>query len=382
MRANGKIRIAGGLTPYTIESVSVRYRGGSRTKFVETTVSADLRLLRGRVRPRGDFLRPVDMQRFSDEVPIDLIGRTEFRRRYPANSSDRNGLGRLDHRLRAERQHDARFAGCGSTPAVDGAADSVHLHHAYLAVSSAGVAQRTFRRTTDEPIVPLRYRHAIVFHALYHWYRDKKDDVRSDAAKGEYTDIMLRIMSDVEVGANRRRSRSRLCAAHGAEAAAGATTCERRAMTAGLPRFYFIQVKSNGTALAQEGLATATTYAVLCGGTTATGAFQSIASVGTLGQVLTSNGASALPTFGSAVTLGTEQATTSGTSIDFTGIPRWAKKITISLVGVSTNGTSNLQVQTRRFRRSRDQRLQGCAGGHDGSGVADGSVFCWLHHCH
>lgn len=40
-----------------------------------------------------------------------------------------------------------------------------------------------------------------------------------------------------------------------------------------------------------------TAYAVLCGGTTSTGAQQSIASVGTSGQVLTSNGAGALPTF-------------------------------------------------------------------------------------
>lgn len=40
-----------------------------------------------------------------------------------------------------------------------------------------------------------------------------------------------------------------------------------------------------------------TAYAVICGGTTTTGAQQSIASVGTSGQVLTSNGAGALPTF-------------------------------------------------------------------------------------
>ena len=40
-----------------------------------------------------------------------------------------------------------------------------------------------------------------------------------------------------------------------------------------------------------------TAYAVLCGGTTTTAAQQSIASVGTSGQVLTSNGAGALPTF-------------------------------------------------------------------------------------
>ena len=48
------------------------------------------------------------------------------------------------------------------------------------------------------------------------------------------------------------------------------------------------------------GNATATAYAVQCGGTTSTGAHQSIASVGTTGQVLTSNGAGALPTFQAA----------------------------------------------------------------------------------
>ena len=46
-----------------------------------------------------------------------------------------------------------------------------------------------------------------------------------------------------------------------------------------------------------SGRNTATAYAVLCGGTTSTGAHQSIASVGTAGQVLTSNGTGALPTF-------------------------------------------------------------------------------------
>lgn len=45
------------------------------------------------------------------------------------------------------------------------------------------------------------------------------------------------------------------------------------------------------------GRATATAYGVLCGGTTATGAHQSIASVGSANQVLTSAGAGALPTF-------------------------------------------------------------------------------------
>ena len=42
---------------------------------------------------------------------------------------------------------------------------------------------------------------------------------------------------------------------------------------------------------------------------------------------------------------GTSQASTSGTSIDFTSIPSWVKRITVMFNGVSTNGTSNLQIQ-------------------------------------
>lgn len=65
------------------------------------------------------------------------------------------------------------------------------------------------------------------------------------------------------------------------------------------------------------GRATSTAYAVLCGGTTSTAAQQSIASVGTSGQVLTSNGAGALPTFqtggGTGRLLKITSFTTSGT---------------------------------------------------------------------
>jgi hypothetical protein len=40
------------------------------------------------------------------------------------------------------------------------------------------------------------------------------------------------------------------------------------------------------------------------------------------------------------ITSGTAVASTSGTSIDFTGLPTWVKRITVMLNGVSTNGTS------------------------------------------
>jgi hypothetical protein len=42
------------------------------------------------------------------------------------------------------------------------------------------------------------------------------------------------------------------------------------------------------------------------------------------------------------LTLATSQATTSGTSIDFTSIPSWVKRITVMLNGVSTSGSSTM----------------------------------------
>jgi len=44
-------------------------------------------------------------------------------------------------------------------------------------------------------------------------------------------------------------------------------------------------------------------------------------------------------------TLGTAVASTSGTSIDFTGLPAWCKRVTVMLNSVSTSGTSSYLIQ-------------------------------------
>jgi hypothetical protein len=46
-----------------------------------------------------------------------------------------------------------------------------------------------------------------------------------------------------------------------------------------------------------------------------------------------------------AIVSGTAVASTSGTSVDFTGIPSTAKRITVMFSGVSTSGTSLIQIQ-------------------------------------
>lgn len=65
------------------------------------------------------------------------------------------------------------------------------------------------------------------------------------------------------------------------------------------------------------GNSTFTAYAVICAGTTATGAFQNVSGLGTSGQVLTSNGAGALPSWQAAG--GGGGGVPVGTMIDYAG---------------------------------------------------------------
>ena len=72
----------------------------------------------------------------------------------------------------------------------------------------------------------------------------------------------------------------------------------------------------------------------------------------------------------SAITSGTAVASTSGTSIDFTGIPSWAKRITVMFSGVSTNGTSIPLVQIGDSGGVENTGYLGTASYFSGVGVA------------
>ena len=110
-----------------------------------------------------------------------------------------------------------------------------------------------------------------------------------------------------------------------------------------------------------------TTGTILQSGTAVTAAQggTDLTSPGTAGNVLTSNGTGWVSSAGGApapsaigqipfstngstytatqkITQGTSVASTSGTSIDFTSIPSWVKRITIMLNGVSLNTSSTL----------------------------------------
>ena len=66
---------------------------------------------------------------------------------------------------------------------------------------------------------------------------------------------------------------------------------------------------------------------------------------GTAGQILGTDGSGNLSWVNGRMVLETAKASTSGTSVDFTGIPSWVKRVTVMFSGVSTSGTSQVLIQ-------------------------------------
>jgi hypothetical protein len=126
------------------------------------------------------------------------------------------------------------------------------------------------------------------------------------------------------------------------------------------------------------GVTSTTAYAVQCGGTTSTGALQSIASVGTSGQVLTSNGAGALPTFQAAPGGFTAMQvfTSSGT---FT-VPSGKTTVKVTVVGgggggAYVSGCSNISGGTGGTSSfGAYASATGGAGGSGGNGMVSGGT--------
>jgi hypothetical protein len=79
------------------------------------------------------------------------------------------------------------------------------------------------------------------------------------------------------------------------------------------------------------------------------------ASSGSNNIVLNTDGTTTVPTLSSTtitgttiqgtIKSGTAVASTSGTAIDFTGLPSWVKRVTVMFDGVSTSGVSSLLIQ-------------------------------------
>lgn len=202
MRVNGRITIAGQQDVYRVTAVAgdtsatitPAYIGETESSLLYTYFEDEYALA-------SDFSRPMDLRAFDSGRDIRLLGRQEFRRLYP-----RNRIPAV--RVRHATILDLPFS--GSTVPVrvvqfaPPPSDVQFIHYDYItsnvAMSTLGVGAANLSADADEPILPLRWRHLIVFHALYHWYRDRKDDPRSQEAKAEYEQLKDRLLGDNEVG--------------------------------------------------------------------------------------------------------------------------------------------------------------------------------------
>jgi hypothetical protein len=205
MRAGGKLTVAGHQEVYAVVSVGGDTAAVIAPAFVGDTES-DLSYVyfEDEYALASDFSRPLDLRAFDVGREIKLLGRQDFRRLYPRNRIP-------SVRLRHATILDLPFSG-STTPVrkvqfapPPSGVQLVHYDYVttLVAVSAAGVAQVNLVEDTDEPTLPLRWRHMIVYHALYNWYRDRKDDPRSQETKLEYEQLKQRLLGDHEIGQQR-----------------------------------------------------------------------------------------------------------------------------------------------------------------------------------
>ena len=204
-RVGGKVVIAGTNEVYEVTTVTDDTNIVISPAYVKTTeTTGEYYYFEDEYDLHSDFARPIDLQRFSNAVDIPLIDRVEFRRAFPRNAlvgrptiatliaQEPSGSAAVRRRVRLHKAPDSTV---------------YSIPYAFvtnkLGVSSSGTEQTGLSADADEPIVPLQYRHAIVYHALINWYRDKKDDARSVEVAAAWAELLQRIVGDSEIGSPR-----------------------------------------------------------------------------------------------------------------------------------------------------------------------------------
>jgi hypothetical protein len=102
-----------------------------------------------------------------------------------------------------------------------------------------------------------------------------------------------------------------------------------------------LNLNSNGTTV----VAVTRASVAVTGTLAATGAVTLTSTLGVTGAITGSSTVAGSTGILYPLTSGTAVATTSGTSVDFTSIPSWVKRITVMLNGVSLSGTSSILIQ-------------------------------------
>ena len=230
VRVGGKFVIAGGTEVYEVRERASDTTVTLTSPYTQTTVAgASYEYFEDSYGLHDDFLRPLDQTFFDEHSDIPLIGRREFRLRYPRNkvpgkprvatlvqggfvnsvsSTSELGVLVLGRSLLGSSLSQRRLVFW--KPPDDFYSIKYYFVTNKLAFNVDGTAQIAMSDDADEPIVPLQYRHLIVLYGLYNWYRDKKNDTRSAAVKSEYLELLSRIVGDSDIGARRPQFQPRV----------------------------------------------------------------------------------------------------------------------------------------------------------------------------
>ena len=204
-RVGGKRKFAGSQNIYEVSAVGSDTSMTINPNWVGDALSAvKYTYFEDEYALASDFLRPYDMRSFDLNSEIPFIGQMDFRRGSPRNSLPRkpqvatliDNIGFINSTAPQPRV------------LLSPPPDKVYsIPYSYitssLAVSSAGAAQTQMTADADEPIIPLMFRHVLILHAAYNWYRDRKDDTRSAETKTAYTELLQRMVGTGNIGQDR-----------------------------------------------------------------------------------------------------------------------------------------------------------------------------------
>ena len=211
VRVGGKLSVAGSANVYEVSEVTDNTNLSFTPLFVDADVSAaDYTYYEDNYALASNFLRPLDLLYFDQDRTIEIIGEGKFRAMFPRNN--------IPGTPKVAAIYDASFSGSAARqrrvilhqPPVDAQIIPYSYVTSNLAVSSSGSAKSEMVADTDEPIVPLIYRMAIVYKAQAQWYLERRNDLtRSQANEALYQDIVGKLVRDIEVGGDRPQFRPR-----------------------------------------------------------------------------------------------------------------------------------------------------------------------------
>lgn len=209
VRVGGKLVISGEDEVYTVTAVATDTSLLFTPNYIGTAGSGlSYRYFEDEYALESDFAKPIDAQTFDDNRKIRFVGRTRFRELYPRNRITCTTINVATWQDHPESSNTTPIRKVRFGPAPS---NRQAIPYSYvtknIVVDASGTRKASFTATTDEPIMPLRYRPIIVMGAKMHWYRDQKDDQRSLQCQQMYQQMLDSIVGDQDIGAQRMRIR-------------------------------------------------------------------------------------------------------------------------------------------------------------------------------